>query len=304
MTETAPRPAFLPPGFDTPETLPAPCREQQGVVTYSDIEVAAPVGFRPLRMDVRVPARATGPVPVVAYIHGGAFRFGSRRENAVARPTWSALLERGLAVAALEYRLSGEAPFPACLHDVKAAIRWLRRYGDLLGVRGDAIGAWGESAGAHLAAFLALNSTDPALNGGEGVTGISADVQAAVAWYPPTRFLTMDAEAPATSAMSHDAPESPESQLVGGPLQENREAAAFASPVTHVRAGAAPILLMHGRLDRLVPYPQSVAMAEALRGVGADVRLELVPDADHVFQGVDVAPLAATSADFLAERLG
>ncbi len=84
-------------------------------------------------------------------------------------------------MAAVEYRLSGEALFPACLHDVKAAVRWLRRFGSELGLRPDAIGVWGESAGGHLAALLGLNNSSADLNGAVGVTDVSADVQAAVA---------------------------------------------------------------------------------------------------------------------------
>ena len=94
--------------------------------------------------------------------------------------------------------------------DVKAGVRWLRRFGPAIGLRPDAIGTWGESAGAHLAAFLALNNVDEALNGSAGITDMPADTQAAVAWFPPTGFLTIDRHAPADSLMSHDAPDSPE----------------------------------------------------------------------------------------------
>jgi acetyl esterase/lipase len=187
---------------------------------------------------------------------------------------------------------------------VKAAVRWLRGHGGDIGVLPDAIGAWGESAGAHLAVFVGLGSSDEALNGSIGVTGVPANVQAVVAWYPPTRFLTMDAEARAGSLQSHDSPDSPESRLIGGPIQEHAEAAAYASPITHVRGGAAPMLLLHGLADRTVPHQQSVALADALQQVGADVTLELVPGAGHVFEGVDVTPLVKKSADYLADRLG
>ena len=95
----------------------------------------------------------------------------------------------GLAVALVEYRFSGEARFPACLHDVKAAVRWLRRFGADVGVDGAAIGVWGESSGGHLAAFVALSGTDERLDGAVGVTGCSSDVTAAVAWYPDTDLL-------------------------------------------------------------------------------------------------------------------
>jgi acetyl esterase/lipase len=296
------RPAFLPSGFDTLDELLPPVVDESGTTTYRDIEIASPIGFRPLRMDLQIPI-TNGQVPVVLYIHGGAFMFGSRLRGAVSEPIRTSLLRRGLAAASVEYRLSGEARFPACLHDVTAAVRWLRRFGPALGLRSDAVGAWGESAGAHLAVFLGLNSTDPALNGNLGFAEAAAEVQAVVAWYPPTRFLTMDTDAPADAAMSHDAPNSPESLLVGGPIQENPEAAAFASPISHVGPNAAPMLLVHGLEDRLVPYPQSVALQRALEAVGAEARLISVPGAGHVFEGVDVAPIAEQSATYLAERL-
>lgn len=295
-------PPEFPPNHDTPEMVRAPFVDAQGVRTYADIEYATVVGFRPLRMDLLVPP-ADGPVPVVVYIHGGAFKFGSRRENHVGAPIWKSLLARGIAVAAVEYRLSGEALFPACVNDVKAAVRWLRAFGAAFGLDPEAIGSWGESAGGHLSAFLGLNSEEPEIVGAVGVTGVSSDVRAAVAWYPPTDFLSMDAQAPEDSRMAHDAPDSPESELIGGALQENVDAARFASPITHVTAGAAPMLLMHGLLDNEVPHPQSIRLREALEDAGAEVELELVPDARHVFDGVDRTPLIARSTQFLAQRL-
>lgn len=228
---------------------------------------------------------------------------GSRVSGALLQPIAGALLDRGIAVAAVEYRLSAEAVFPACLHDVKAAVRWLRHYGSELGLDPTAIGAWGESAGAHLAVFLGLNNTDPGLNGLVGVSDVTADVQAVVAWYPPTQFLTMDADALPGSPLRHDAVDSPESWLIGGELQHHPDAAAYASPISHVSADAAPMLLMHGRDDHIVPALQSVHLYERMRAVGSTVRLELVDGADHGFEGVDKAPLITESADFLASVL-
>jgi dipeptidyl aminopeptidase/acylaminoacyl peptidase len=148
-----------------------------------------------------------------------------------------------------------------------------------------------------------LNNAVEAVNGTVGVTGVPADVQAAVAWYPPTDFLTMDQQAQADSALSHDAADSPESRLIGGAIQEHPDEARFASPVSHVGAAAAPMLLIHGLADRVVPYRQSVALKEALDAAGAHAMLELVPDAGHVFEGVDVAPIIERSAGFLAGQL-
>lgn len=291
-----------PPGpFATPEEVGPPRPDGlAGATRYADIEFARVMGYRPLRLDLLIPPGAAGPVPVVVWIHGGAFLFGSRREGPSTEAACRALLERGVAVAQVEYRFSGEALFPACLHDVKAAVRWLRRFGEHLGVDGDAIGVWGESAGGHLALFTALNGDDPRLDGTVGVTGCSSDVRAGVAWCPDTDFLALGSGP--ERAGSPD-PTSPEALLIGGATRERREDAAWASPVTHVHAGAAPILLVHGLEDRLLPPQQSELMHEALQAAGAPCALEWVEGADHVLFGVDRDPIAGRSADFLVGHL-
>lgn len=289
-----------PPGpYATPDDVAPPVPDvRTGAIRYADIEYARIMGFRPLRMDVLLPP-AAGPVPVVMYIHGGAFLFGSHRHGPVTEPVCRALTERGLAAALVEYRLSGEAPFPACLHDVKAAVRWLRRFGERLGVNGETIGVWGDSAGGHLAAFLALNSNDERLDGAVGVTDCSSDVLAGVAWYPDTDFLALGPDRTGTPD-----PNSPEALLIGGPTRDRPDEATFASPVSHVRAGAAPLLLVHGLDDDLLPPQQSELMYEALQAVGATCELEWVEGANHVFFGVDPNPIADRSADFLVRHLG
>ena len=180
------------------------------------------MGFRLLRMDLLLPPAPSGPVPVVVWIHGGAFLFGSRLHGAVTEPACRALIERGVAVALVEYRFSGEA-----------------------------IGVWGESAGGHLAAFIALNGNDERLVGTVGVTGCSSDVVAGVAWYPDTDFLALGLGSDRTGSPD---PTAPEALLIGGPTRGRREDAAFASPVTHVHPGAAPILRVHGLENGLLPH--------------------------------------------------
>ena len=201
-------------------------------------------------------------------------------------------------MALVEYRFSGEALFPACLHDVKAAVRWLRQFGASVGVDADAIGVWGESSGGHLAAFVAMNDTDERLEGTVGVTGCSSNVAAAVAWCPPTDFLAMGPD-----GTGWPDPTTPEALLIGGPTRERRPEAAFASPVHHVQPDAAPFLLVHGRQDGLIPPQQSALLHEALQAVGATSELEWVEGADHVFFGVDPVPIAERSADFLVRHL-
>ena len=289
-----------PPGpYATPSEMPPPVSDPStGGTRHAGIEYARVMGFRPLRMDLLLPAAASGPVPVVIWIHGGAWLFGSRLYGAVTEPACRSLLERGLAVALVEYRLSGEAHFPACLHDVKAAVRWLRHFGSSVGVDGEAIAVWGESAGGHLAALLATNAADERLDGTLGLTGCSSNVIAAVAWYPPTDFLGMNPD-----GTGWPDPGSPEALLIGGPTRERREEAAFASPVSHVSRGAAPILLVHGLDDDLISPRQSALLHEALQAVGAASELEWVEGAGHCFFGVDPEPIAERSADFLARHL-
>src|SRR3954454_22759954 len=198
-----------PPGpYAAPDEIAPPRPDvSTGGTRYADIEYARVMGFRPLRMDLLLPPAPSGPVPVVVWIHGGAFLFGSRLHGAVTEPVCRALIERGVAVALVEYRFSGEALFPACLHDVKASVRWLRQFGEHAGVNGEAIGVRGESAGGHLAAFIALNGEDERLDGTVGVTGCSSDVVVGVAWYPDTDFLALGPGSGRTGSPRPAAPE-------------------------------------------------------------------------------------------------
>jgi len=289
-----------PPGpFAYPDELAPPAPDPRvGGVRYAGIEYARVWGYRPLRLDLVLPPHG-GPVPVVVWVHGGMWLFGSRLEGPGTSAACRALVERGVAVAQVEYRFSAETLFPGCLHDVKAAVRWLRRLGPQLGLNGDAVGIWGESSGGHLAALVAMNGTDERLDGTVGVTDASSSVAAAVAWCPVTDILALGQD----GTGSQD-PMSPEALLIGGPTGRLRAEAAFASPVTHVGPTAAPLLLVHGLDDALVPPRQSVLLHDALRSVGAVSELDLVEGAGHVFFGVDVDPIADRSADFLVGHLG
>ena len=135
---------------------------------------AMPDGYRPLQLDLYVPAERSGPVPCVIWIHGGAWLFGTRQTTPDYWPAgflFQSAIDAGLAVASIDYRHSREAPFPAQLHDAKAAIRYLRRFAGELGLDPERFGVWGESAGGHLAALVALID-DPAFEGSDGVVGL------------------------------------------------------------------------------------------------------------------------------------
>ncbi|MGW5558972.1 alpha/beta hydrolase fold domain-containing protein [Micromonospora sp. NPDC003944] len=265
-------------------------------IEHRDIVVHEVPGFRPLTLDLVVPVAAPGPVPVLVWIHGGAWLFGSPKQP----PEWlmeadpfTAAIGAGFAVASAQYRLSGEAHFPAQLDDVTAAVRWLRRYGRTVGVDGERIGVWGESAGGHLASMVALRGNDQDDNG----------VHAAVCWYAPSNLSTIQSQAHPSGTIDHDAADSPESLLIGAPLADNPEVGRAASPITYVTEQAPPMLLVHGDQDLVVPVGQSEELAAALTAVGAEVELSVVRGADHCFVGVPLEPLIRDTLAFFTRVL-
>lgn len=297
--------AVLPYRFMPPTAVPV---EDTGARRlYRDVQYALITGFRPLVLDLTVPHGGSGPVPVVVYIHPGAWLTGSPKPTATYRCTaaiQASLLGAGVAVASVQYRLSSEALFPACLHDVASAVRWLRHFAHDLGIDPDRIGSWGESAGGHLSTFLALNLTVDSLTGSIGVTGADSTIQAAVSWYPATDFLSMHDQALPGAKADHDAPDSPESRLIGAGLRSAPDRARRASPITWVNAAAAPLLCVHGENDLTIPPQQSETLCHALRVAGTEAQLTLVPGADHQLVGVDPTPYIALSTTFLLHQLG
>ncbi len=277
-----------------------------GPLGRRDNIVAEPDGFRPLGLDLFLPPGRPAPVPLVIWIHGGAWRMGSnKREAPPLEPAriGERVLAAGYALARVTYRLSGEAVFPAPLHDVKAAVRWLRFFAADLGLDPARFAVWGESAGGHLASMVALTGDDPALAGDEGVIGVSDAVQAAVVWYGAGNLLTMAAQNHPEGLQDHDAPDAPESLLIGAPVQEAPARSAAASPVTYATAAAPPMLLVHGLEDRIVPHGQSQELHDRLTAAGDPAELHLVPAADHCFLGTDPAPLVDEGISFLNRAL-
>ena len=272
-----------------------------------DAIVAEPDGFRPLTLDLFRPDGAAIPAPLVIWIHGGAWRMGTNKREApplVPARIGERILGAGYALARVTYRLSGEACFPAQLHDVKAAVRWLRHHAGELGLDPVRFATWGESAGGYLASLVALTGDDPALRGDLGVLGASDAVQAAVVWYGPSNLLSMAEQNHPDGLQDHNAPDSPESLLVGGPVQQRPHESTAASPVTYASAGAPPMLLVHGEEDRIVPHGQSEELHARLTAAGARTELRIVPGADHCFLGVDAGPLVDEGIEFLNRALG
>jgi acetyl esterase/lipase len=285
---------------------PEPTRRDDGVRHHRDAVYAAVPGYRVLELDLWVPA--AGPSPVVVWVHGGAWMAGNRRLLPPGlRPgqLFEELLAAGLAVATIEYRHAREAPFPAQLHDAKAAVRWLRQHADALGLDADRVGIAGESAGGHLAALVGLTADRPDLEGDVGVVGPSSAVDAVVDWYGVSSAETMpEFELPpeVAAVLPPEALVPPLDVLLDGVDAATRAAV---SPVAHVSVGAPPFLLLHGTADRLVPTRQSERLGAALEDAGAAVTLELLDGADHLWLGrPDVARAAFDrSVDFVLERL-
>jgi acetyl esterase/lipase len=188
-------------------------------------------------------------------------------------------VEAGYALASLNYRLSQHALFPAQIEDCKAAVRWLRANAERFGLDAERFASWGESAGGHLAAMLGTAGGERTLDVGAHLE-VSSRVQAVLDFFGPTDFSQMDAHR-LPHGMIHDPADSPESQLVGGAIQEHPAEVARANPVTYVTSAAPPFLIVHGDNDPLVPHHQSVLLDTALRAVGVPVTFHTVLGGGH-----------------------
>jgi acetyl esterase/lipase len=203
------------------------------------------------------------------------------------------MVERGYAVASINYRLSQEAIFPAQIHDCKAAVRWLRVHAATYRLDPDRIGAWGSSAGGHLVALMGTAGCVPELEGDLGHADQSSHVQAVCDFYGPTDFCRMN---DVSGAMDHDAADSPESQLIGAPIQERPDLVARANPIAYIGPGTPPTLIVHGDHDWTVTLNQSQFLYRALRVARAETTFHIVEGAGHGFQGATAAQRAEIDA--------
>jgi len=253
-------------------------------------------------LDVYLP-EGTGPFPVIINIHGGGFMMGDKSNPALT----DELLAAGYAVASINYRLSGEALFPAAVQDAKTAVRFLRAHAADYKLNPDKFAAYGGSAGGNLAAMLGTTCGVTELEGAElGNADQSSCVQAVVDWFGPTDFLQMDKQFTGTSCpVNHDAADSPESKYVGAAIQTVPDKAKAANPITYVSADDAPFLIQHGTADCNVPPQQGKLLADALSPViGADkVTYTLIDGAGHGGSQFSAADNLKVVLDFLAKYL-
>jgi acetyl esterase/lipase len=238
-----------------------------GVKVLRNLEYV-PGGHERQKLDLYLPEKADGPLPVVVWVHGGAWRGGSKDFC-----PGVFLVPKGFAVASINYRLSQHAAFPAQIEDCKAAIRWLRAQAKKDHLDPDHVGVWGASAGGHLVALLGTTGDMKQLEGKDGNLDQSSKVQCVVDWFGPTDFRKVTKGA--------DDPKSVLGQLFGGPPSKEKEKAALASPVAHVHKGCPPFLIMHGDQDKLVPLSASKHLAEALKKANVPVTLVILEGAGH-----------------------
>jgi len=264
-------------------------RRRQGPAPGGNVKITRDIPYagtkNPRQMlDLLLPAKpATDkPLPVIVFIHGGAWRAGNKSAG-IGRvaPYVAGGHYAGVSVG---YRLTSEAIWPAQIHDCKAAIRWIRAHAKTHHLDGEKIGVWGTSAGGHLVAMLGTSGGVKAMDGTLGPhAGLPSRVACVVDCFGPTDFTQMDAHRPPGARMTHDAADSPESKLIGGPVQANKDKAAAASPLTYVSKDDPPFLIAHGTADPLVPFHQSQLLDAALRNAGLKPVFIHVVGAGHGF---------------------
>ncbi len=253
-----------------------------GSLHYEGVVYAELEGFRPLLLDLHVPAPRDGVLPpVVIYVHGGGFMSGDRRylpENMVQGSHFAALNAAGFACATVDYRLLGEAKMPAAIDDMLTAIAFLAEHGKEYGIDGGRIGTWGESAGARLAVLAGL--TDPR-------------VAAVVGWYTPTDMWDGGGADDPWDLITY-----------GAPASEVPDAVRRNSVFPNITPSAPPFLLVHGDADDMVPAVHSERLHELLLEAGTSSTYRAVPGAGHCFTGYgDVAGLIDDVVAFFATEM-
>ena len=243
---------------------------ESGRVTVERDVVFGTGGGRELRCNIYHPPDRRSDAPSVLLVHGGGWASGDRSQL----HGYGILLGRiGYVCVACEYRLAGEAKWPAQIHDVKAALRWMRANAGGLGIDPGKISVSGNSAGGHLSLIAAGTQDLPEFEGDGGNAGAGTSVAAAIAFYAPSIL-----SAPGASL-------SPEIEFLMGP-GPGADALREASPISYAAAGFPPTLLFHGNKDELVPHEASLRMYRALDEAGAPVEMHLYAGAPHAFDAV------------------
>ena len=262
------------------------------VVFEPGIEYARP-GGEPLALNLARTKSPAGPSPAVVCIHGGGFRAGNREHH---DRLCILLAQRGYAAVTVTYRLAPKHPFPAAVHDVKSAVRWLRANAEKYGIDPQRIGATGDSAGGHLALFLGVTGDVARFDAADGQNlDQSSRMQCVVDVYGPSDLTK-------SYGKSVDAAEVLP-LFLGGDLQTARHQHIAASPLYWVTPNAAPTLAIHGTEDKYVAHEQAVWIIERLRGADVAAELLTLEGAGHGFKGSDAARAQEAMFSFFDKHL-
>jgi acetyl esterase/lipase len=233
-------------------------------------------GTEELKLDISRPQAKEGLFPAVVLIHGGAWRAGNKSD---VRGMSSEFTKRGYVVVAPQYRFCPKETFPAQVHDVKAAVRWLKTNAKKYQVDPERIGAMGFSAGGHLALMLGLTGPSDGLEGDVPAGAPDSRVKAVVNYFGPTDLAAKDIPLVSKPLVK---------DFLGGTPEAKPEAAAKASPLSFVSSDDAPMLTFQGTKDPLVPYTQAIKLADAMNSAGVAGRVELLIGATHGWTGAEL----------------
>jgi len=253
--------------------------------------VYAKVGEHELKLDLVRPSEGTGPFPAVFVIHGGAWRGGNKKDVRSLMPEFA---RHGYVAVSPQYRFCPKETFPAQVHDVKAAVRWLKSNASKYHVDPERIGAVGFSAGGHLALMLGLTSEKDGLEGDVKPGEPDSKIKAVVNYFGPTELSATDIPLVSKPLVK---------DFLGGTPQEKPEMSAKASPLTYVSADDAPVLTFQGTKDPLVPHSQAIKLTEAMSKVGTPGRVELLIGAGHGWGGAELERTKAETFAFFDKYL-
>jgi acetyl esterase/lipase len=268
------------------------CRGDEPAQAAVELDVVyTKAGADELKLDIARPTGKEGVFPAVLVIHGGGWRGGNKSD---VRQVMGDLTKRGYVAVSPQYRFCPKSVFPAQVHDVKAAVRFIKANAKKYQVDPDRIGAMGFSAGGHLALMLGVTGPEDGLEGEVSAGAPDSRVKAVVNYFGPTDLAAKDIP---------DISKPLVKAFLGGTAEEKPEVAAKASPLTFVSKDDAPVLTFQGTKDPLVPYSQAIKLAGAMDAAGVSGRVELLIGGSHGWGGAEMDRTESETFQFLDRHL-
>lgn len=253
-----------------------------GTVMHNNLAYAGDT-LKRHKLDIYLPALVKGNVPLVIWVHGGAWKLNDKfADMGYMKNTVKSFIDEGYAFASIDYRYSTDAVFPAQIQDCNQAVSWLYANAEKYHIDKNKIALIGFSAGGHLASLLALSNNNRIKPFSHDGKQVPFKIKAVIDFYGPSNFLAFTPKNEIST--SDDAIAS----LLGGTILERPDLATLASPTTYIDANDPPFLIFHGEKDESVPYTQSVLLRSYLRQMNVKSELTVVPNAPHYGEMFDV----------------